>query len=97
MRGVVAALRRAAGYEIYNLGGSHTTTLAELVALLEQAFGKKAILDRKPEQPGDVKQTFADVARAAAQLDWRPTVDIRDGVQRFATWYLAERDAGRLS
>jgi UDP-glucuronate 4-epimerase len=95
--GVTAALRRADGYHIYNLGGSHTTTLAELVKLLEQAYGKSARLDRRPEQPGDVKQTFADVRLAERELGFAPKVSISEGIARFARWYLAERAGGNVA
>jgi len=94
--GVVAALDRAAGYSIYNLGGSETTTLAELVTMLEAALGKKALLDRQPEQPGDVKQTHADITRAQAKLDYRVKVPVDVGLARFSEWYLAQRSAGIL-
>ena len=70
--GVTAALGRDPGdadrYRIFNLGGAETTTLAELVQIIEKTLGKSAILDRQPEQPGDVPATFADVSRATAEL-----------------------------
>jgi UDP-glucuronate 4-epimerase len=95
--GVLAAWQRADGYRVYNLGGSHTTSLNELVALLERAFGKQATLDRKPEQPGDVKQTYADVRLAERELGWKCKVGIEEGIARFARWYLAERAAGHVA
>ena len=95
--GIVAALRQARGYAIYNLGGSHTTTLADLVAKLERALGKRAILDRQPDQPGDVQQTYADVSLVAAELGWRPQVDIDEGIARFVRWYSTEHAAGHVA
>ncbi len=95
--GVLAAFDRCDGYKIYNLGGSATTTLAELIRLLERAYGRQAILDRLPEQDGDVKQTFADTSRAARELGFVSNVSIEDGIGHFADWYLAEREAGRVS
>lgn len=95
--GVLASAQRAEDYHIYNLGGSHTTTLAELVALLEQAYGKRAVLDRRPEQPGDVKQTFADGRLAQRELGFAPKVSIKEGIGRFARWYLAERAGGNVA
>ena len=94
--GVLAALRRADGYRIYNLGGSKTTELRSLLNELEQAFGKAARIERLPEQRGDVRQTWADTDLAAAELDFRPQVGLREGLRRFADWYLGEREAGRL-
>ncbi|MBK8977569.1 MAG: GDP-mannose 4,6-dehydratase [Planctomycetes bacterium] len=95
--GVVAALDKADGYRIYNIGGAHTTELRELIATLEDVFGRKAIIDRRPEQPGDVKQTWADTSRIRAELGFAPQTTVREGVERFAAWYLAERAAGRLA
>lgn len=94
--GIRAAMRRERGYAIFNLGGASTTTLAELVATLEQTLAKKAILDRQPEQPGDVKITYADTTLAARELGVVSQVKLVDGIQRFCTWYLAEQRAGRL-
>ena len=74
-------------HRVYNLGGSRTTTLARLVELIEQALGKRAVLERLPDQPGDVPVTFADVSRAAAELDYAPKVPIEDGIVRFVSWF----------
>jgi UDP-glucuronate 4-epimerase len=95
--GVVAALDRAEGYEIYNLGGSATTTLADLVRSLEEALGRKAVLERLPDQPGDMPQTCADISKAARALGYRCTVPAPEGIARFAQWYLREKAAGRLA
>jgi len=94
--GVVAALDRAKGYRIYNLGGSETTTLGELVSMLEEALSRKAVLDQRPEQPGDVRQTHADITRAQRELDYRVKVPVAVGLSRFTEWYLDARAAGRL-
>jgi UDP-glucuronate 4-epimerase len=95
--GVVTALDRASGYRIYNIGGSRTTELGTLIATMEEVFGKKAVIDRQPEQPGDVRQTWADTSLLERDLGFVPRVDIREGLTRFAAWYLEERAAGRLS
>jgi UDP-glucuronate 4-epimerase len=86
--GVVASIDRVRprDFRIYNLGGSRTTTLAELVAMLEQALGRTAIVERLPDQPGDVPITNADISRASAELDYRPRVAIADGLLRVASW-----------
>jgi len=94
--GVVAATAPPKPYAIYNLGGSATTSLAELVAHLERSLGRKAELQRLPEQPGDVPVTYADVGLAARDLGYRPGTSIAAGVDRFCAWYLAEKRAGRL-
>ena len=94
--GVLAALDRAQGYRIYNLGGAATTTLQELVRLLEAALGKRAVLERRPEQPGDVQQTFADVSLAERELGYQSRVGVREGIGRFAAWYQQARGEGWL-
>ena len=94
--GIEAAVERADGYSIYNLGGSATTSLQELVTMLEQALGKNAILDRQPDQLGDVRQTYADISLAGRELGYRCTVPVAEGLARFCAWYLEEHTAGRL-
>ncbi|NJK90131.1 MAG: NAD-dependent epimerase/dehydratase family protein [Myxococcales bacterium] len=89
VRGVVAAIDRSAtvdGHRIYNLGGSETTALAELIELLERALKRRAIIDRRDEQPGDVPRTYADISRATTELGYRPEVNIEAGITRFVDW-----------
>ncbi|MEC8251967.1 MAG: SDR family NAD(P)-dependent oxidoreductase [Planctomycetota bacterium] len=94
--GVRAAMEREAGYEIFNLGGSATTSLKELVAQVEASLGIPASLDRQPDQPGDVPITYADVTRAEQALGYRPETPLAEGVKKFCRWYLAEKAAGRV-
>ena len=95
--GVVRALDRCAGYEIYNLGESATTSLSELVALVGEACGAAPILDRQPMQPGDVLVTFADVSKAKAQLGYAPSTSVKAGLARYVEWVrgAAHADASR--
>jgi UDP-glucuronate 4-epimerase len=87
--GVLGALRRLPerGYRIYNLGGSHPVSLKELVEAIELALGKRAILDRRPSQPGDVDRTFADITRAQRELGYNPTTPLNQGLERFVAWF----------
>jgi len=87
LAGLLAALDYDCRYEIFNLGNSHPVTLTEMVAELEQALGRKAILDRQPEQPGDVPITFADISKAERLLGYRPQTPFREGIQRFIAWF----------
>ncbi|KAB2911481.1 MAG: NAD-dependent epimerase/dehydratase family protein [Kofleriaceae bacterium] len=91
--GVVAACERVqpGRYELYNLGGTVTTSLSELIAIIEETVGKKAVIDRQPLQPGDVPITYADVARAARDLGYAPTTPVREGVAHFWAWYREHR------
>jgi UDP-glucuronate 4-epimerase len=85
--GVVRALDRCAGYEIYNLGESATTSLAELVRMIGVVCGAEPILDRQPLQPGDVLVTYADISKARERLGYRPHTGVQDGLERFLAWY----------
>ena len=85
--GVMACTEKKFGYEIFNLGESQTVKLNELIALLEVALSKKAVLDRQPTQPGDVPITFADVSKARARLGYNPQVKIAAGIPRFVDWF----------
>jgi UDP-glucuronate 4-epimerase len=84
--GILGALDHCDRYRIYNLGGSDPVTLATLIEELEKAIGKRAIIDRKPAQPGDVERTFADVSRSKAELGYSPKTPLPVGLKVFAQW-----------
>jgi UDP-glucuronate 4-epimerase len=86
VQGVLAACDVPLQWDILNLGGAQTTSLAELVRLLEESLGVKAILDLKPAQPGDVPLTCAEVSHAGEVLGYAPSTAIRDGLRKFAQW-----------
>ncbi len=85
--GTVAALDRCTGYRIYNLGGAKPTRLDALIQAIASATGKKATIERKPEQPGDVTLTHADVSRAREELGYEPATPLTDGLPKFVEWY----------
>jgi UDP-glucuronate 4-epimerase len=85
--GIIAGTQREFGFEIFNLGESQTVTLSRLVELLENALGKKAVIDRQPMQPGDVPVTFADISKAREKLGYDPQVKIEAGIKLFADWF----------
>lgn len=91
LNGIVAAMERCTGYEIYNLGESQPIALSELIAELEHALGKKAIRQQLPLQPGDVDRTYADVSKAESRLDYKPSTNIRTGLAHFVAWFRQER------
>jgi UDP-glucuronate 4-epimerase len=92
--GIMACVRETFGYEIFNLGGSIPTKLSRLVELLEGALGKKALVERKPDQPGDVPRTWADLGKSGPSLGYAPKVSMEEGIPLFVKWF---RDAGRDS
>ncbi|MCX8118866.1 MAG: GDP-mannose 4,6-dehydratase [Desulfobacterota bacterium] len=85
--GMMAVLERHRGFEIYNLGESRTTSLIELIRLIEENLGKKAKILSLPFQPGDVSITYADITKARQKLGYRPKVPIEEGIKRFVGWY----------
>jgi nucleoside-diphosphate-sugar epimerase len=76
---------------IYNVGGGHEATLAEVIAVLEDLAGRDAVLDRRPDQAGDVRRTAALTARAEAELGWSPSVGLRDGLRSELDWVISRR------
>ena len=89
VEGIVAALSyNGPIFDVFNLGGSQTTTLTELIGLVERALDKKAEIDQQPEQPGDLPQTFADVSKAGELLGYSPSTPIAVGVPKYVNWYL---------
>ena len=91
---IVAGVLRACDvplqFDVLNLGGAQTTSLAELVTLLEEALGVRAVLDLQPAQPGDVPLTSADVSHAGEVLGYAPRTPIRAGLRQFAHWLRSE-------
>jgi UDP-glucuronate 4-epimerase len=77
--------------EVFNLGESQTTTLSELIASIERALGKTALIERHPEQPGDVPVTYADISKARRLLGYNPHTQIAEGIPRFVEWFHANR------
>ena len=89
---IIQGVRAAIDYdktihEVINLGESETTELAELISLLEKNLDKKAIIDRKLLQPGDVPQTFADISKARELLGYNPQTKIEAGIKIFSAWF----------
>jgi UDP-glucuronate 4-epimerase len=76
-------------YEVINLGNTRTVALSEMIAGLERAIGTAARIDRQPEQPGDVPQTWANVEKARSLLGYHPATSYDQGVRRFVDWLLA--------
>lgn len=91
VQGVIGALNYdKTNYEIINLGNSHAVSLAELVNTLETVLEKKAIINKLPEQPGDVPVTFSDISKAKDLINYMPTTSLKDGVIRFKEWLASQ-------
>lgn len=79
------------GYRVWNLGGDHPTTLAELIETVGQVTGRDPIVNREPMQPGDVERTWADLSRSKRELGYAPTTSVREGIEKQWAWMNAPR------
>ena len=96
--GIIASLAyEGPQFDVFNLGGSQTTTLTELIELVENSLGKTAEINQLPDQPGDLPRTFADVAKAKELLGWEPGTPIAEGVPKYVDWYLERTGAAPAS
>jgi UDP-glucuronate 4-epimerase len=74
-------------WRVFNLGGGGRVRLDRLIALIGAAAGRTPVIERAPDQPGDVSLTAADLRRSERELGYRPRVGIEEGVGRFVAWY----------
>jgi UDP-glucuronate 4-epimerase len=86
VQGLRAALDYPCRFDVFNLGNSHPVLLRDMIATIEKALGKRATLQRLPEQPGDVPITFADISRARKLLGYEPRTPFADGIAKFVAW-----------
>jgi UDP-glucuronate 4-epimerase len=92
--GILAAVERppppdngGVRHRVYNLGNHRAENLMDFIAVLEQALGRKAVIDFQPMQPGDVEATYADIEATTRDLGFRPTTPITLGLPKFVAWY----------
>ncbi|MFL6846191.1 MAG: NAD-dependent epimerase [Allosphingosinicella sp.] len=76
-----------APHRLYNIGNHRSEELTRMIALIEQACGREARKDLFPMQPGDVRDTYADISAIERDLGFAPTTTIDEGVPRFVEWY----------
>jgi UDP-glucuronate 4-epimerase len=79
----------AAPYRLYNIGNSRSEALMDFIGLVEQSLGKKAEYHLLPMQPGDVKETYADISAIERDIGFAPTTPISVGIPRFVEWFKA--------
>ncbi len=78
-----------APFRVFNIGNGNPTPLMDYIGALESALGITAKKNMMPMQPGDVPATSADTSELLKWVGFAPDTDVRDGVKRFAEWYLA--------
>lgn len=76
-----------APYRLFNIGNEQPVDLLRYIEVLEDCLGKKARMEMRPLQPGDVPDTEADVSELIETVDYRPQVDVETGITRFVDWY----------
>ena len=90
-RGTILALKPL-GFEIINLGGHEVITIMNLIKIVEEAVGKKAVVQHSPPNPADMLTNQADVTKAGELLGWEAQFNMRAGVEKLVEWYNAERE-----
>ena len=76
-----------APYRLYNIGNNNPEKLMDMISYLEEATGKEAAKNFMPMQPGDVYATYADVDDLMAEIDFKPSTPLRQGLGKFVSWY----------
>lgn len=88
--GTLAALDKppaTAGHRLYNLGGSRSEEILDVIALFEKALGRKAVIELKPGEPGDMPETAADIDATTRDFGWTPKVTVQQGIPLFVDWF----------
>lgn len=74
-------------HRLYNLGNNKPEDVSALIRAIEKATGKTAVIQQAEGPPGDVNETYADIARAARDFGFRPKTALDEGIPRFVTWF----------
>lgn len=74
-------------HKVYNLGNNKPLKISQLIEAIEEALGRKALIDLKPMQSGDVVFTCADIAESFKDFGYKPVTGIKEGVGKFVDWY----------
>jgi len=85
--GTRSAIEKNYKYEIFNLGNSKSESLLELIGIIEKNLDKKAQIEYLPMQPGDVKESLADIKKSTKKLGYKPLTKINKGIPQFIKWY----------
>jgi len=85
--GTMHTIGSDAPHRVYNIGNNHTVKLLDMIHVLEDALGQKAEMEMLPIQPGDVRETAADISAIQNDLGFQPKTRIEDGIPKFIHWY----------
>jgi UDP-glucuronate 4-epimerase len=87
MHGIPSREEKHPCYRIFNIGHSQPVPLMDFIRTMEEAIGKKAVLEMYPMQKGDVKITYADTSELKKQFDYQPSIPLKTGITKFIDWY----------
>lgn len=91
VNGIIGSLHHipkgALPYALYNIGNNKSEDLMEFISVLENHLGKKGTYDMQPMQPGDVKETIADIEATIKDFGFEPKTNIQEGLKNFVNWY----------
>ena len=87
VNGTISAIERNYPCEIFNLGNNKSENLMDVISILEESLGKKATINFKPIQPGDVKETYANIDLSKIKLKFSPSTNIENGIMQFSKWF----------
>lgn len=85
--GILRAVDHCTECHLYNLGNSDPVELRTLIEMIGEAMGKAPKIRQLPEQPGDVRQTYAEISRATHEIGYQPRTSFRDGLRQFVAWF----------
>jgi UDP-glucuronate 4-epimerase len=85
--GTRSAVDKNYGCKVFNLGNHKSEQLMDMISLIEKELGKKAEIDLQPMQPGDVKESYADIKYSTEKLKFSPKTSIEIGIPKFINWY----------
>jgi len=77
--------------DIFNLGNHRSESVMDMIGLLSEAIGVEPITEFLPMQPGDLPETFAEIAKARSSLKYDPKVPLSEGIPKFASWLMEYR------
>lgn len=97
VNGIIGSLDLVSGYEIINLGNSYPVKLSDLVSLIEEKSGRKAVIKYAEPQPGDVFTTYADIEKAKRVIKYNPGTSIEEGLEHFMDWYRKKSKEGIIN
>jgi UDP-glucuronate 4-epimerase len=87
INGIKVAINKNYKQEIFNLGNNKSINLLDFISVIENELNKKAIINFKPIQSGDVKETFADISESKEKLGFQPKITLEEGISKFVDWY----------